>query len=213
MMMKLIEFTPEGSIVNALMNGPLRYKDLKRVGLSEAWLSRKLRELVQLGMVVLERGHYRLDPVKLRLAFSGEKALFARMIAHEISKNPDILGVVLFGSLARGKKGGDVDLLVLTMDGRFDEGRAAIEMFEKYGVAVDFVHVKFKRLIEWFLDEPPLVFGILSGYEFLFDGGGLSGIFELLDREVRKEWVYLEDAGIWVRKGSFPYTSSHRKST
>lgn len=91
---------------------------------------------------------YRLNPLALREALRGSKRAMAVAMAHDLAVNPEVLAVVLFGSLARGVKGGDIDFLVVVRSRELDDVRAAVELFEKYGLAVDVVSVSLKRLSE-----------------------------------------------------------------
>jgi len=100
--MKLVEFTKEGLIVQALMEGPLRYKELKeKTRMSDAWLSRKLRELQNLGVIISRGEKYYLEWGRFREALKNEKTYIARMIAQEIARTHNVVAVILFGSLAR----------------------------------------------------------------------------------------------------------------
>lgn len=205
--LKLVEFTKEGLIVNALMGGSLRYKDLKRVtGLSDAWLSRKLQELLQIGIVILWSGRYRLDVGRLQEALRDEKPFVARLMAQEIvRKDSGVVGVVLFGSLVRdSRRDGDIDLLVVTGDGEFNPVGVSLEMFRRFGLAVDIVSVSLKDLFRWLYELPPIVFGILSGYEVLFDGGCIRDFLKILKGEALKRWTYVEEEKLWLRSELLP---------
>jgi len=206
--MKLVEFTKEGLIVHALMSGALRYKDLKRAtGLSDAWLSKKLQELLKLGIVVLQDGNYSIDAGRFQEALKNEKPFIARLVAQEIAKRNDVLAIVLFGSLVWGpSKEGDIDLLVVTMEEEFDPIKVSLEMLRMFSVAVDIVHLTLKDFLKWLYDKPPILFGILSGYEVLFDKGYFKDLLKTLEKEVLKDWAYLEREEFWVRKELLPRT-------
>lgn len=207
--MKLVEFTKEGLIVHALMGGSLRYKDLKTAtGLSDAWLSKKLQELLQLGIIFLRDGHYRLRVERLQEALRNEKTFIARLIVQEIMKNRDVLAVVLFGSLVRdSRKEADIDLLIVTTHEEFNPVETSVEMLRKFGVAVDILHVTLKDLLGWLYEKPPILFGVLSGYEIFFDRGYFTDFFEMLKKEVAKDWVYVEEDKLWLRKELLPRIS------
>lgn len=208
--MKLVKFTKEGLIVHALMGGALRYKDLKMAtGLSDAWLSKKLQELAQLGIIVLRDGRYCLKVERLQEALRNEKPFIARLIAQEIVKERSgILAIVLFGSLVRDQRmEADIDLLIATIGEEFNPVETSVEMLRKFGVAVDIVQVTLKELLRWLYEKPPIVFGILSGYEVLFDSGYFKSFLELLKREVVKDWVYVEEDKLWLRKELLPRMS------
>lgn len=207
--MKLMEFTKEGLIVDALAKGPLRYKDLKRTtGLSDAWLSKKLRELLKSEVLISKDGHYLINTRVLHQALSREKAFVARLIAHEIGGERDVLLVVLFGSLARApKREADIDLLIVTLSHEFDPLQTSLEVFRKFGVCVDILHLTLKDLLRWFFEKPPILFGVMGGYRVLYDSGCFGDLLKLLEREVHEKWVYLKGDELWVKKELLPYIS------
>jgi len=208
--MKLVEFTKQGLIVYALMGGALRYKDLKRAtGLSDAWLSKKIQELLQLGVVVLSDGRYYLNVERLQEMLRNEKTFIARLIAQEIVKrNGDIISIILFGSLVRNQREeADIDLLIATTSEDFTPLETSLEMLFKFGVAVDIVHVTLKDLLQWLYGKPPILFGILSGYEILYDKGYVKDFLETLKKEVLKDWIYIERERLWLKKESLPRIS------
>ena len=78
-------------------------------------------------------------------------------------------------------------------------------MFRKFGVAVDIVHVALREFLKWLDDKPPILFGILRGYEILYDEGYIRPLLKTLERETLKDWVYVQEKEIWVRKGLLPH--------
>lgn len=200
--MKIVEFTKEGLIIKALMESPLRYKELKKAtGLSNAWLSKKLQELLNVGIIVSRNSYYRVDTERLREALRNEKTYIARMIAQEIARARNVVAVILFGSLVRSRrKEADIDLLVVTVENEFNSTQVSLEMFRKFGVAVDIVHVTLKELLTWLYDKPLILFGILSGYEILYDEGYIKPFLKTLKQETLKRWVYIKEKEIWVKK-------------
>lgn len=101
----------------------------------------------------------------------------------------------------------DIDLLIATIGEEFNPVETSVEMLRKFGVAVDIVQVTLKELLRWLYEKPPIVFGILSGYEVLFDSGYFKSFLELLKREVVKDWVYVEEDKLWLRKELLPRMS------
>lgn len=207
--MKIVEFTKEGLIIKALMERPLRYKELKKTtGLSHAWLSKKLQELLNVGVIVSRNSYYRLDAERLQEALRNEKTYIARMIAQEIAGTHNTVAIVLFGSLIRNRqKGADIDLLVVTVENGFSPIQVSLEMFRKFGVAVDIVHITLKEFLKWLYDKPPILFGILSGYEILYDEGYIKPYLKTLKRETLKDWAYVQEKEIWVKKKLLPHIS------
>jgi len=206
-MMKMVDFTKEGLIIRALMEGPLRYKELKgATRLSHAWLSKKLQELLSVGVIVSRNSHYSLDVERLREALRNEKTYIARMITQEIVGTRNVVAVVLFGSLVHSRRReADIDLLVVTAENGFSPIQVSLEMFRKFGVAVDIVHVALKEFLEWLDDKPPILFGILRGYEILYDEGYIKPLLKTLERETLKDWIYVQEKEIWVKKRLLPH--------
>ena len=202
-MMKLLEQTKEGLIVSALMQRALRYSELKReTGLSDAWLSKKLRELSEAGVVKCRDGVYMLNPVGFRSALTQNKFYYAQLMALDLAKREDVLAVILFGSLARNPmSGGDIDLLVVTRSGsQLDGIGESVRLFDRYGVAVDIVPVAFRGLLRWFLEGSPLLLSILRSHAVLFDSGGFARLLDLMASEAAVEWTYADEVGAWLRK-------------
>jgi len=82
----------------------------------------------------------------------------------------------------------------------------SLEMLRMFSVAVDIVHLTLKDFLKWLYDKPPILFGILSGYEILFDKGYFKDLLKTLEKEVLKDWAYLEREEFWVRKELLPRT-------
>ena len=213
--MKLLEFTKEGLIVQALMEKPLRYKELKKAtGLSHGWLSKKLQELQHLGVIISQEGQYHIEPTRLQGALKNEKTHIARMVAQEIAKTYDVVAVVLFGSLARSQqKEGDIDLLIVTLENNFDEIHVSLEMLRRFGVAVDIIHITLKELLTWLYEPPPILFGILNGYEILYDEGYIGPFLKTLKQQTLKNWTYLTEKQLWLKKELLPHISKQPKNT
>jgi len=212
---KLLEFTKEGLIVQALMEKPLRYKELKKAtGLSHAWLSKKLRELQNLGVIISHEGQYHIEPARLQGALRGEKTYIARMIAQEIAKTYEVVAVILFGSLALSqRKEADIDLFVVTLENDFDPIKVSVQTLQKFGVAVDILHVTLKELLTWLYEPPTILFGIFSGYEILHDEGYIGPFLKTLKQQILKNWTYLPEKQLWLKKELLPHISKQPKNT
>jgi len=213
--MKLVEFTKEGLIVQALMENPLRYKELKKTtGLSDAWLSRKLHELTNLGILISKDGRYHIESGKLQEALKHEKTHIARMIAQEIVKTHNAVAIILFGSLVRSRrKEADIDLLVVTLENDFDPIEEALEMLRKFSVAVDILHTRLNAMLTWLYAPPPILFGILSGYEILYDEGYITPLLKTLERQTLENWSYIPEKELWLKKELLPHISKPQKNT
>jgi len=210
MRLELLRPTPEGRILFALAEGPMTYSELREfTGLSNRWLSMKLRELVEAGVVGRRGRKYVLarpevleeDPAALGYLrrMSSPRAI-AFLVARGLSRDERVLAVILFGSAARGswREESDLDLLVVTSEGElYDE---VYELSFRYLVPVEAV---FLTLDEFLLHAglmSSLVMGVLEGYEVLFDRVGLSGVLEALRRRALEEFEYDREAGAWIRR-------------
>jgi len=128
------------------------------------------------------------------------------MIAQEIIKTHSVEAVILFGSLVRRqRKDADIDLLVITTENSFNSIQVALQMFRRFAVAVDIVHVTLKEFMKWLHDKPPLLFGLLTGYEILYDKGYIKPFLNTLKHEIHKEWIYIQEKEIWLKKKLLPH--------
>jgi len=211
---KLVEITPEGKIAVALIEGPKSYGGLKSAtGLSDRWLSKKLRDLSSMGLIEHYEGYYRLkDPTEIIDAdpvfaqfLQGRASLKmrAKLIAEEMSRNREVVAVVLFGSVAKGEAtdDSDVDMLVVT-EREMEEtlsGRLYDLMF-KYDVPVEAVFLTYDDLIINLQAKTAFSFGLLEGYQILYDRGGVENLFSIKEKEIQENWIYDEEAGTWIQR-------------
>lgn len=211
---KLVEVTPEGRIAAALIEGPMSYGELRSATkLSDRWLSKKLKELSSTGLIEQCEGRYRLknykeivdaDPVFAE--FLQRKASLkakAKMIVDEIRSNEQIVAVVLFGSVAKGRFSdeSDIDLLVVTeveMEGSLNE--TIYNLMFKYDVPVEAVFLTYEDLMINLQLRTAFSFGLLEGYQVLYDRGGVETLLSIKRKEMLKDWVYDEEAGAWIQK-------------
>jgi len=211
---RFVEVTPEGRIVSALLEGTKGYSELKSAtGLSDRWLSKKLKELVSAQIVEHECNRYRLrkpieivnsDPVFTK--YLQERATLkckARLMAEEISRNSQVVAVILFGSVAKGESTGesDIDLLIVTereIEDQLHE-MVYILMF-KYDAPVEAIIQTYNDLIANLQAGTAFSFGLLEGYEILYDRGGLEELLHIKKKEILEGWVYDEEVGAWIQK-------------
>ena len=201
--MKIYDLTPEGKIINALVDMDLSFNGLlKETGLSGRWLALKLKELVGLRVVTqsLDK-RYRLNHLKLQELVAENLGSIARLIAFELAKNREVIAVILFGSVAkaREKKESDIDLLIVT-ERAVTLGDVISQLMFQFNVQVEAVVVTFQELLTAIRIKPPLLFGIMEGYAILFDRGGVASILKTVEMDVRREWVYDEEVDIWVKR-------------
>lgn len=202
-LVKIYDLTPEGKIISALIGGGLSFNGLlKETGLSGRWLTLKLKELVRLGVVTqsLDK-QYRLNHWKLQELVAKDLGSIARLIALELAGNMGVIAVILFGSVAkaRAKTESDIDLLVVTEEA-VPLSDVISNLMVKFNVQIEAVTVTFHELLTALRIKPPLLFGIIEGYEVLFDRGGVASILKTVEMDVKREWFHDEEVDIWVKK-------------
>lgn len=207
--MELVDLTPEGRIVLTLYHGQHLYSELKfETGLSDRWVSKKLGELVDAGVIVKSGRWYGLEGP---LSVSGyELNLYLRSqamkIAKELAEEDSVEAVILYGSLARGlaHEYSDIDLIIVH-DGSDDGKKKILGMIpgleSRYHFTIEpliFSPEDFGDNLE--SQSGGIIYGIAEGYQVLYDRAG--DVFEILGRrveEIKGSHEYLEDVRIWVK--------------
>jgi len=126
----------------------------RAIGLSPKPLNEVLAQLTDEGLL-LQRNIGRVYLFRLnrnnRLVaelvvplFEGEKELLNRALTEVFENVPDILSVILYGSVSRGEEGpfSDIDLLVVTDDGAQAEEileERAVAFLRRYGNLLSFI--------------------------------------------------------------------------
>jgi len=215
---KLVEVTPEGKIAAALIESPKSYGELKSAtGLSDRWLSKKLRELSSNGLIEHYEGHYRLknpteiinaDPVFAQfLQRKTSLKMKAKLIAEEISLNREVVAVVLFGSVAKNEAtdDSDIDMLVVT-ENEMEEALsdALYDLMFKYDVPVEAIFLTYEDLIINLQNKTAFSFGLLEGYQILYDRSGVENLFSIKRKEVLENWIYDKEVEAWIQKRLLP---------
>jgi predicted nucleotidyltransferase len=200
--LKLFAFTPEGRIVRALSSGKKSFSEMvKTTGLSERWLSIKLKQLLQLGVVKLSGNGYQVDHEKLQAILTPSLKETAWMAAYEIvEKHPEVLTVLLYGSVAKGKthEESDIDLLVIS-ENPLDLTKDEYETSVKHGVAFQITSVALTEFLAMLHFKSSLLFGILEGYDVLFDRAGITTLLKALMKDIHKDWHYNRDEELWLK--------------
>jgi len=205
----LVSLTPEGRIVLTLHHGQHLYSELKfETGLSDRWISKKLGELVDAGIIKKSGRWYRLDEP---LSVSGyELNLYLRVqamkIANELAEEDSVDAVILYGSLARGidHEYSDIDLIIVVdgPDGGKQKIRGLIPRLEsRYHFTIEpliFSSKDFRDNLE--SQSGGIIFGVAEGYQVLYDRtADVSRILEKRVEEIKGNHEYLEDVRIWVK--------------
>ena len=200
--LKLFALTPEGRIVRALSSGEKSFSELvKATGLSERWLSIKLKQLLQLGVVKLSGNGYQVDHEKLHAILIPSLKETAWLAAYEIvEKYPQILSVLLYGSVAKGNvhEESDVDLLVIS-ENPLNLTEDEYEISMRYGVAFEMTSVALTEFLAMLHFKSALLFGILEGYDVLFDRAGITALLKVFMKDIYKNWRYNKDEGLWLK--------------
>jgi len=215
---QLVEITPEGKIVAALIRGPKSYGGLKSAtGLSDRWLSKKLEELSSYGLIDHHGNNYQLtNPTEIinddhifAQYLQGKISLKvkARLIAEEISHNEQVIAVILFGSVAKEQatEESDIDLLVITEIEMEDQlNNIVYNLMFKHDVPVEAVFLTYDDLIINLQAKTTFSFGILEGYQILYDRGGVENMLSIKKKEIQENWIYDEEANAWIQKKLIP---------
>lgn len=206
--MELVSLTPEGRVLLTLHHGQHLYSELKfETGLSDRWISKKLGELVDDGLIKKVGRWYGLDGL---LSVSGyELNLYLRTqamrIANELAEEDSVDAVILFGSLARGvaHEYSDIDLIIV-VDG--PEGKQKIRgmipgLESRYHFTIEplvFSLRDFRDNLE--SQSGGIIYGVAEGYRVLYDSAGeVSDILEKRVEEIKGSHEYIEDVRIWVK--------------
>jgi len=223
---KLVEITPEGKIAAALIESPKSFGELKAAtGLSDRWLSKKLRELSSIGLIEQHEGRYRLkNPTEIVNAdtvfaqfLQKEVSLKtkARLIAEEISLNEGVIAVVLFGSVAKGEDtdDSDIDMLVVTESETEETLSGTLyDLMFRYDVPVEAIFLTYEDLIINLQAKTAFSFGLLEGYQTLYDRGGVENLFSIKRKEILENWIYDEEVGAWIQRRLLPTLKQPKSS-
>jgi len=215
---QLVEITPEGKIVVALIEGPKSYGGLKSAtGLSDRWLSKKLEQLSSSGLIEHHGNSYQLknpteiinaDPVFAQ-HLKGKISLKvkARLIAEEISQNDRVVSVILFGSVAKEEATAesDIDLLVVTEVEMEDQLSTTVyDVMFRYDVPVEAIFLPYEDLIINLQTKTAFSFGLLEGYQVLCDRGGVEELLSIKKNEIRENWIFDGEVQAWIQKKLIP---------
>jgi len=201
-MLTLFQPSPEGKIIYALSDVEKSFSELvKATGLSERWLSIKLKELIFLGAVKHEDNRYRVDYERLHALLTPSLKDFAWMATYEVVKeHPQVLCVLLFGGVAKGKihEESDVDLLVVAEE-PLDLSQDEYEVSMKFKVQFEIVAMDAKEFLAILHLKSSLLFGILEKYLILFDRAGIATLLRTAMKEIKDTWHYDEDEELWLK--------------
>jgi len=129
----------------------------------------------------------------------------ARLIAEELSQNPQILAIVLFGSVGKGEETAesDIDFLTITK-GKVYLNDEVYELMFKYDVPVEAIFMDFDELLSNVRAKTTFLLGVLEGYKVLYDRAGVEQILSFLKEQVNEEFAYDKEAGAWLLRSKRP---------
>jgi len=205
---ELVSLTPEGRVLLTLHHGQHLYSELKfETGLSDRWISKKLGELIDAGLISKAGRWYRLDePLSVS---EYELNLYLRTqalkMANELAEEDSVEAIILYGSLARGvaHEYSDIDVIIVVDD---PEGKRKIqgiipELESRYHFTVEpliFSSIEFRDNME--SQVGGIIYGVAEGYQVLSDSSGdVSEVLENRVKHIKGSHEYLEDVRIWVK--------------
>jgi predicted nucleotidyltransferase len=208
--MELASLTPEGRIVLTLKHGGHTYGELKfETGLSDRWLTIKLKELEDRGVVGKNGRWYglRADLEVSAYELSLYMRSLAKRMARELAKLPFVMAIVLFGGVAQNNahEYSDLDMIIVVNEPVDKAEKLAIPEISKLESKYHMTVEPLIFTVEDFLDnvhshEGGIIHGIAEGYEVLFDKTGeWTKILHDRVMEIRRSHDYLKEVGIWVK--------------
>lgn len=202
--LELYTLTPEGRIIRALLSGEKSFSQLaKTTNLSERWLSLKLKKLLKLGVIKPNGNLYQADHEKLHSFLIPSLKDISFIAAYQIvEKHPEILAIILYGSVAKGNlnKESDIDLLVISETEKpLDLTTDEYEISTKFRVPLEITSINLQEFLASLHHKSSLLFGILEGYQVLFDRAGITTLLKATKKEILQKWLYKKDEESWVK--------------
>jgi predicted nucleotidyltransferase len=197
-------------IILTLKHGKHSYSELRfETGLSDRWLTVKLKELEDRG--VLEKdgkwyglvAHFEVSACELSLYMISQ----SRRVAGELSQLHSVQAIILFGSVPRKEahEYSDLDMIIVVNE---KVGKVRERVVSKISELERRYHLTIEPIIlvtEDFLtnirsDEAGIVYGVAEGFEVLVaKRGKLTRILRERVEEIRKTREYLEEGRIWLK--------------
>jgi len=208
--MDLVSLTPEGMVVLTLTHGKHSYSELRNeTGLSDRWLTVKLKELENGGVLKKDGKWYGLidQPTASGYELSVYMLSQARHLARQLARLRPVQAIILFGSVPRKEahEYSDLDMLIVVDQ---DVGAARKQVASKISEFEKRFHLTVEPLVlssgdflaNIRLQEAGIVYGIAEGFEVLASKrAALRGILRERVEEVRKTRQYLEEGRIWLK--------------
>ena len=208
--MDLVSLTPEGMIILTLKHGKHSYSELRfETGLSDRWLTIKLRELENGKLLEKDGKWYGLAE---DFEFSSyELSLYmvsqARRLAGELSQLHSVEAIILFGSVPRREvhEYSDLDMIIVLNEEVEKVGERVIskisELERRYHLTIEPIILSTEDFLSNIRsDEAGIVYGVAEGFEVLAaKRGKLTRILRERVEEIRKTREYVEEGRIWLK--------------
>jgi len=82
----------------------------------------------------------------------------------------------------------------------------------KHDVPIEAVFMTYEALIINLQAKTAFSFGLLEGYQILYDRGGLKTLLAIKKKEIQENWIYDEEAQAWIQKNLIPTLKQQRSS-
>jgi predicted nucleotidyltransferase len=208
--MDIVSLTSEGMVVLTLAHGKHSYSELRtETGLSDRWLTVRLKELENGGVIKKDGGWYGLTDQPMASGY--ELSLYmlsqARRLADQLVQLRPVQAVILFGSVPRrdAHQYSDLDMLIV-VDHDVEKARrqvaSKISEFEKrFHLTVEPLLLSTRDFLANIRSQDAgIVYGIAEGFEILASKrAALRVILRERVEEIRKTRQYLEEGRIWLK--------------
>jgi len=207
--LNLVSLAPEGMVILTLKHGKHSYSELRfETGLSDRWLTIKLKELEDRGALEKDGKWYGLVE---DFASSYELSLYmisqARRMARELAHLHSVHAIILFGSVPRKEahEYSDLDMIIVVNE---KVGKVRERVISKISELERRYHLTIEPIIlvtEDFLtnirsDEAGIVYGVAEGFEVLAAKDvKLAQTLRKRVEEIQKTREYLEEGRIWLK--------------
>jgi len=192
----VITLRPEVRVLASLLDGRRKkFSALKiETGLSDPWLSKMLKKLTGEGLVIFNgkrytlsgQDHWLLEVIQNPIVYSHFLIEKAIRVADDISRDPDVLAVVLFGTTVRleASPTSDLDLLIVTKKEKKKLEYELIDLEVKHNVPIEAMVISLNQFKQSLKLESNLSFGLLARYAVLFDSKGK--VTKLLEEKCKR---------------------------
>lgn len=208
--MDLVSLTPEGMIVLTLKHGKHSYSELRfETGLSDRWLTIKLKELEDRGVLKKDGKwyglvrHFQVSVYELSSYMISQ----SRRVAGELSQLHSIQTIILFGSVPRKEahEYSDLDMIIVVNE-QAEKVRDQVvskisELERRYHLTIEPIILSTEDFLSNIRsDEAGIVYGVAEGFEVLAaKRGKLTRILRERVEEIRKTREYVEEGRIWLK--------------